>query len=180
MSLTTPSRYDRRTITLHWTTAALILFMRGGAHAIDWFPKGPERVDARSVHIVVGAALVCLTLYRLFWRTTGGTRIAEPLSPLVRIAKGVHYALYALVGATLGLGLFNTWLRGDDLFGLTHIPAFGDYAKPARHAFVENITGWHEFGANAILILAGIHAAAALYHRLVLRDDVLGRMGVRV
>jgi cytochrome b561 len=34
----------------------------------------------------------------------------------------------------------------------------------------------HEFGAKALIALIGLHAAAALFHQFVLRDDVLQRM----
>jgi cytochrome b561 len=34
----------------------------------------------------------------------------------------------------------------------------------------------HETAAVAILVLAGVHAAAALWHHLVRRDDVLRGM----
>jgi cytochrome b561 len=34
----------------------------------------------------------------------------------------------------------------------------------------------HEFGAKALVVLIGLHAGAALFHGLVLRDVVLQRM----
>jgi cytochrome b561 len=36
----------------------------------------------------------------------------------------------------------------------------------------------HEFGAKALLAPVGLHAGAALFHRLVLRDGVLERMSL--
>jgi len=41
-----------------------------------------------------------------------------------------------------------------------------------RHIFVEA----HEYGANALLALIGLHAGPALSYRLILRDGVLHRM----
>ena len=38
------------------------------------------------------------------------------------------------------------------------------------------IHGWHALAANAILIVAGLHAAAALFHHFILRDATLRRM----
>lgn len=178
MSSPAPARYDRRTVLLHWTTAALILFMWCGAHAIDWFPKGPPRIDARSVHIVVGVLLAGLLAYRIGWRLTGGVAIADAPSLLVRLARSVHYLLYALVCATLALGIANAWVRGDNLFNLAHIPAYGSFTAVARHALASQITAFHALAANALLVLAGGHGGMALYHRFVLGDDVLRRMGV--
>lgn len=169
-------RYDRRTIALHWISAALILLMWGGAHAIDWFPRGPLRVDARSVHIVTGCALVAIIAYRLVWRISGGVAIDHSGATLDRLAKAGHWLLYATVIAVLLLGLFNTWVRGDDLFGLAHIPQYGHLDAASRHLLANQIVSWHRLAANGILILASGHALTALYHRLALRDGVLSRM----
>jgi cytochrome b561 len=38
------------------------------------------------------------------------------------------------------------------------------------------IGGWHALAANAILVVAGVHAAAALFHHYILRDPTLRRM----
>ena len=78
--------------------------------------------------------------------------------------------------ATLGLGVFNTWLRGDDLFGLTHIPKFGTYDDVQRHLLANAVVKLHRLAANAILILAGLHACAALVHYCIVKDTVLQRM----
>ncbi len=170
------ARYDTRTILLHWVTAALIVAMWGGAHMIDWFPKGPLRVDARSVHIVTGVGLLALVLYRMLWRLTDGARFDEGNTIATQVAKILHYMLYVIIVATLALGIFNAWVRGDDLFGLGHIPQFGSYAKAPRHELANNIVGWHRLGANLILVLAAVHALAAIGHFVVLKDKVLQRI----
>lgn len=175
MQLPTDS-YDTRTIALHWISAALIVLMWGGAHTIDWFPRGPLRVDARSVHIITGWVLVGIIAYRLVWRNSRGVAFRRSGALLDRLAKAGHALLYALVVAVLLLGLFNTWVRGDDLFGLGHIPQFGTYDPASRHELANRIVNWHRLAANAVLITAGGHAVMALYHRLVLRDGVLARM----
>ncbi|HEY1090070.1 MAG TPA: cytochrome b/b6 domain-containing protein [Burkholderiaceae bacterium] len=41
-----------------------------------------------------------------------------------------------------------------------------------RHDAVE----WHALAANSLLIVAGLHAAAALWHQFVRKDGVLRRM----
>ena len=175
-----PPRYDRTTIMLHWGIAVLIIAQWLGAHAIDWFPKGPYRVDARSVHIVCGGLMVMALLYRIYWRSTRGVRFPKPpgLNPDT-LAKLVHYALYALMAVVLGLGVFNAWLRGDDIFGLFHIPKFGSYEKEVRHLFVNLIVDWHRLASNILLLLAAGHALVALVHNYILKDDVLKRMALK-
>jgi len=168
--------YDRRTIALHWISAVLIICLWVGAHIIDWFPKGPLRVDARATHISMGLILLVLILYRLSWRFSSGVRISNPPGVAWTLAKLMHYSLYGLILATLLLGIANACVRGDNMFGLFKIPAFGDYEKPTRHALSEQIVGWHRLLANAILVLAGAHALSAFVHHFALRERVLGRM----
>ncbi len=74
------TRYDAATIAFHWSTALLVVGQWVGAQVIDWFPRGPLRVDARSMHIIGGAMLAALLLARIVWRTTQGRRL--PLSRL--------------------------------------------------------------------------------------------------
>lgn len=168
--------YDRRTILLHWLTALVVPFMWVGAHAIDWFDKGPPRVDARSVHILVGLLLAILISYRLYWRSTAGARLGYAPSWTGLLARLMHGALYGLIFVIIGLGMLNAWIRGDSLFGLARIPQFGSYDAGARHAFSESVVSYHALGANLLLLLAGCHAAIALFHQFVLKDKMMTRM----
>jgi len=175
-ALVTPQRYDRTTVLLHWGIALLVGTQWLGAHTIDWFPKGPYRVDARSMHIVCGVVLTAALLYRIYWRASAGVKFPRERTPTAFLAVVVHYALYALLATVLGLGLFNAWLRGDMLFGLVQIPPFGSYGAQERHALIERVVDLHGTASNLLLILAGGHALAGLFHHFVLKDTVLGRM----
>jgi len=173
---TSESRYDTTTIALHWWIAGLIVFQWLGAHAIDWFPKGPWRVDARSIHITVGVAVAILLLARIRWRLTKGRRL-PPVNhgPLRLLARTMHFALYCMIAVIVSLGLFTTWIRGDSLFGIASIPHFGSYLPDARHQLANTIAGWHQTAANLVLILAGGHMAAAIGHAVSHRSGALLR-----
>jgi len=167
------AHYDRRTIWLHWLTAGLVLSQWAGANVIDWFPRGPLRVDARSVHITLGLALLAVFAARVAWRATQGRRLpAADHGALHAVAKGTHWAMYALLAVILALGVFNVWVRGDSIFNLFTIPAYAPGDKALR-SFVQD---WHATLANMVLILAGVHAGAALVHRYLWHDGVLARM----
>jgi cytochrome b561 len=172
-----PRTYDRPTIAAHWIVAFGVAFQWVGAQLVDRFAAGPPRIDARSVHIVTGASLLGLVLWRLWWRSRRGVRFDPDPRPLLAAAAQVaHAALYALLVATLCLGVTDAWVRGDSLFGLLHVPKMGGLAPAARHALDKQIVAVHRLSANALLCLAGLHAAAALAHHLWLKDEVLGRM----
>ena len=169
---TTPIRYDRTSILLHWVTAALVVLLWLIAHWIDDFPRGPQRIAARSVHILLGVTLLAVVLLRMAWRVKWGHRL--PLArqgPAGYLAKTVHYALYALLLAVLFLGITNVWVRGDSFFGLFTVPKFSPDPK-----LKESVEGLHETVANVVLIVAGLHALAALAHHYFARDGVLKRM----
>lgn len=172
MSGRTSDAYDSRSVVFHWATALLVVLQWVGAQVIDWFPRGPLRVDARSVHIVVGILLLTIVIMRLVWRLTQAQR-PEPAGPkAVRtVASLVHWLLYALVIAVLLVGVVTEAARGDSFFGLFKIPGF-QADRPLR----SQLESVHELLANSLLIVAGAHAVAALVHGWLWRDRVLGRM----
>ena len=65
-------RYDATTMFSHWATAILVATQWLGVETIDWFPRGPLRVDARPVHVTCSAVLAVLLLARIAWRLTRG------------------------------------------------------------------------------------------------------------
>ncbi|MGH8202890.1 MAG: cytochrome b/b6 domain-containing protein, partial [Steroidobacteraceae bacterium] len=54
--------YDRLSIVLHWLTAGLVVVLWTLGQTIDFFPKGAPKIDARSVHITLGATLALVLL----------------------------------------------------------------------------------------------------------------------
>lgn len=171
------TQYDSRTIWLHWLTAFLVVFQWVGAKTIDWFPRGVLRADMRSIHIVAGSILALLIVTRLAWRLIGA-RVLPPANrmPLQLVTWAIHAALYALVVAIVILGILLACARGDTIFGLFSLAPIAGFDAAYKHS----IHSYHELLANVVLILAGFHAAAALFHRYVLGDAVLARMGLKL
>jgi cytochrome b561 len=166
-------RHDPTTIALHWISAVLVAVLWTIGQTVDVFPNGPLRIDYRSVHIVLGAALGVVLLARLAWRLMRH----ETLPPidhglLLAIARITHWLLYALLIIAVVLGIANVWVRGDVIFNVFQVPAY----DPGNRALMHLIGGWHALAANAVLIVAGVHAAAALFHHYILRDATLRRM----
>lgn len=174
--------YGAVTQTMHWVTVALVILAWLLGEFEDAFPKGPAREASLFVHISTGFAVVGILVLRLFWRLT------DPPPPMERsttlgawlhlAARLVHFVLYALLMAVPIIGIVLQFASGDALpiFGLTNI------ASPwvADLAFEHRMEEIHEVTANALVILAGFHAAAALVHHWVLRDRTLVRMLPRI
>ena len=86
-----------------------------------------------------------------------------------------HYLVLSvslLLIVTVGFGIANVWVRGESIFNLFRIPAY----DPGNRALMHLIGDRHALFANAVLIVAGVHAAAALFHHYILRDATLVRM----
>ena len=170
---TAARRYDGTTMFFHWATAVLVVTQWLGAQTIDWFPRGPLRVDARSVHITFGLVLAAVLVARVVWRFTQGRRL--PLADkgaLNIVAKATHWSLYALLAAMLVLGVGIVWAEGSSIFNLFKVPAY----DPSNRGLGYKLQDLHGTVGWVILALAGVHASAALVHRYFWHDGVLGRM----
>ena len=90
------------------------------------------------------------------------------LDPAARIA---HYGLYVLLVAVPVVGIVLQFARGDalPLFGLAEIPS----PWLEDRAFAHSVKEVHEVLAHALVILASMHAAAALIHHWIFRDRTL-------
>jgi cytochrome b561 len=167
------ARYDSRSIALHWLTAALVVVLWSLGQTIDFFPKGSIRIAARSVHISLGATLALVLAYRIWWRLARGTRLPPAGTGWLDLAVALaHRLLYLLLVSTVVLGLANAWVRGDTLFNLVRIPAL----DPNDRGLRETVEDWHGLSADALVIVAALHAAAGIFHHVVLKDGVLRRM----
>jgi cytochrome b561 len=170
-------RYGAIPQSLRWLAVAFVLvgFLLGQFG--DVFAKGPARDFALLVHMTLGQCVVALLLVRLVWRIVNPVPPLEttPVGRLLEIAaRASHFALYALLLAVPFLGTIVQLKRGSAL------PIFGVWTVaspwPVDRDLARTILGWHGTLADALLILAGVHAAAALVHHWVWRDRTLRRM----
>jgi len=169
-------RFDQISIALHWLTVLLITVQFTSA----WLREAAGHESGLAVailatHRTTGVLTWIVGLARLVWRSYFAYLPPFPgsMPKLQRsMAKANEYGLYALLFAQpitgLGRGLF-----GDKPFELFiwQLPALEP--NPAIHHLLGEA---HEFGAKVLLALIGLHAGAALFHRLVLRDGVMQRM----
>ena len=176
-ALTTPAtavRYDKVTIALHWATAALVLLQFGLAELWDFFPR-PARHDMIVLHMSFGMILTAVILFRILWRQHSGRALPPAGYGLLdRAAKAMHRAFYVLLPAEVALGFVTRWTDNQALsfFGLQIPSPLGHFSRATGH-FADQI---HDYMAWTIIILAAIHAAAALAHHYLFKDDVLRRM----
>ena len=170
-------RFDQISIVLHWFTVLPILVQFSSAwlrESVDH--HGSMAAALLTTHRTSGVLIWIVVLVRLVWRYNFAYLPPFPKEmPKLQqtLAKANEYSLYALLLIQPITGLGRCLFRGApfELF-IWQVPALFEQNDAIRHIFVEA----HELGANALLALIGTHAAAALFHRLVLRDGVLQRM----
>jgi cytochrome b561 len=166
--------YDNVAIALHWMTALLVIANFTLAQTWDWFAK-PVKGLMEDTHMSFGVLLTIVIFARLIWRVMPGHQMSSLEAGWVRISsKATHYLLYLLLLAEAGLGFAFRWGAGRpmEFFGLGIPPLIGEIARPLRRELRE----FHEWIGWAIIVIALLHAAAALYHHYVLKDRVLERM----
>ncbi|WP_213940488.1 cytochrome b [Pseudomonas sp. dw_612] len=177
LNVDSPTRYDRLTMSLHWLTAALVIFMFASAQIWEQLAKGtPLRKGLQSVHISCGILLAVIVIGRLLWRLSRGRRLPPANQGVMNIAaKTAHLALYLLLLLSqIVLGFLFRWAQAEpfNFFGLFDVPMLMTFDKSMKSVF----GGLHENVAWAIILLAGLHAVMALVHHYGLRDGTLRRM----
>ena len=169
--------YGAVAMALHWVVLALVLLSWAFGQFGDELPRGAARAAGLFVHISTGLAIVVLVIARLAWRLVDPPPGGE--ASFVGkwgdwSSRAVHYALYALLVIIPVVGIAVQFARGKAL------PVFGlfEIASPwqADRAFAHDLKEVHETLANGMMILIGLHAAAALVHHFVLGDRTLARM----
>lgn len=161
--------HDAVTRRLHWATALLVTVLWIMGQTTGWLPRGPARVDVWSVHILLGFTLAGVIVARIVWRLRRGALPSSGHGLLDIAAKIVHAVLYVLLVAVVTLGVINVFVHGFPLFNAWTFPG----ADKELRGFINH---WHKLAANAIAIVALLHAVAALVHHYVLKDEVLVRM----
>jgi superoxide oxidase len=170
-------RFDHVSIALHWLTVLLIIIQFASVWAIEAAgDKSALEATLLSLHMTSGVLTWCVVVVRLIWRHYFAH--LPPFPPSMpkfqqTIAKANEYGLYLLLLTQPITGIARVLLRGRpfDLF-FWQVPALFEENDSIRHIVAET----HEFGAKALMVLVGLHAGAALFHYLILRDGVLQRM----
>lgn len=159
---------------LHWSMAGGILFTFLLGLTVDAFPRAYENAVVQA-HMIVGLVLFVMLVLRVASRLMAGAPAPEaggnPL--LEKLAGAGHLGLYGLMLVVPVTGLAVTFLRGRGIeLGLFTIVS----PIEANRALGRSAKEVHELLAFALMGLAGLHAAAAVWHHLVLRDGTMRRM----
>ncbi|HEY0180046.1 MAG TPA: cytochrome b [Dokdonella sp.] len=162
----------------HWTIVLLILVQAVVGLVMVELPKRPSTIPVYSFHKSVGITVLALAVLRLAWRAFDARPLAAPGVPPWQhaAARAGHALLYLLIFAVpLSGWLFDSAssLRPLYWFDLIRIPSLTGGRDDTLKEFAEAA---HEWLFWLLALVAAGHAAAALVHHFVVRDDTLRRM----
>lgn len=173
----TDDRYGSLSISMHWLMLLLLIAVYACIDLRELYPKGSDPREAlKHWHFMLGLAVFVLLGLRLLLRLVAGAIPAIRPPPGVwsqRLAALMHLALYLFMLVMPLLGWLTLSASGKVIpfFGL-ELPALIGPDKPLAHSLEELHTTIGTIG----YYLIGLHAAAALLHHYILRDNTLRRM----
>jgi len=167
-------RYHPVFVVIHWLVALFVIAgLVVGGLVLAEMPNDAAKIEPLTGHMAVGMVIGILMLIRLVMRFTVARpeRASTGNKVLDFLARAVHFLLYvcvlSMVSTGLGLaissGAFEIAFGG----GSGSLPADFDAFPPKQG---------HELFAACIALLVLIHFCAAMYHKFVLKDGLLGRM----
>lgn len=187
--MTESKNYTSVAILLHWILAILLIGMVFYAwhmddlrQALRAHTEGVTLADVQfavNAHKTAGMLVLLLSFVRLGWRFAH----KPPAMPVGMagweklVARSTHIAFYVLM---IGMPLMG-WLAASTTQAPSMMFNNPDLILPRLpvsqdHDFQELVGEIHGKGGWAILILAGLHFAAAIKHQYLGKDGLMRRM----
>jgi cytochrome b561 len=170
---TVVERYSTTAQLLHWTTVLLVVAAYiasvGGSETRIYSSANDF---SRGLHELLGMSVFALTLVRVCWRAMFSPPKSADMPAWMELGATLgHWTIYALLVLVPLTAILGAWLEGHPLTVLA-LGNIQHWLPQSRQLglVLANIHGWL---SNVLIWLAGLHAAAALYHHFWRRDAVL-------
>jgi cytochrome b561 len=167
-------QFTALTRLLHWTMAAMVLTMLGvGLAMVASLANYHVLV---SIHRPLGIAILVLVVVRFVNRQLSpGPPFPETMSPTERrVARASELLMYGLmfVLPLVGWGMLSAARYPVVLYGPLHLPPI----LPHNILLYSVLRKAHTILAYLFILTFLAHFAAILFHTLIVRDGILGRM----
>ena len=172
---TSVKNYNIITRVIHWISAICIiglfavgLWMVDLSYYSEWYRTAPH------YHRSIGILLAIATLFRIVWKHMSASPKPEGKSHEIIAAKLAHGAMYLLLITIFVTGYLISTSdgRGIEVFEWFTVPGAGELF-PNQSDMAGEI---HFYAAWAIVLIAGLHAVAALKHHFIDKDNTLKKM----
>jgi cytochrome b561 len=171
-----PGGYPASSKLFHWLVAISVIIQAPLGIILVYAELGAWQDRLYNFHKSMGVLILILMVLRLLNRALVGAPAPEPtIADWQRtLSSAVHGALYLLLilQALVGYWANSAFGASTPFFGLFEIPAIGS----KNDALSTTLFMWHRWIGIALVILVGMHVAAALQHYFIQRDGVLQRM----
>lgn len=167
--------WNRVTRILHWIIGLLIVGMGLVGLFMTQMDPSMAKLKVYALHKSCGIIVLVLVALRLLWRLAHRAPPPVPQPRWQRIAaQAMHGLLYVLMFAIPLAGwLYNSAANFPlQWFGLVQIPSIWPADPQVKHL----AHALHEYGFWALMALVALHAAAAIKHHFIDKDETLRRM----
>ncbi len=167
-----PDRYGKVAVTIHWLSTFLIIGLIGSGLRADGAEDAIAKAGFLRAHVPLGVAVLLLTLARIGWWVFADTKPTSVPMPVWqdRASRSVHFLLYVVIlgMAASGIGMMILSGAGPIIFGgeAESLPDFWEYLPRTPHGV----------GSRVLVALLVVHSGAALYHHFIQKDGLLRRI----
>lgn len=167
-------KYNNIQVALHWLVALLVVVMlfMGSVVLAKTANTDPAKLGGLRGHMVLGVAVLVLTVLRLVWRRASPqpNHAETGNAVLDKLGVATHYVLNILVLLVAASGI-GTALQA----GLPAIVFGGAGSLPADFAIYTPRLA-HGILTKLLMGLVALHVAGALYHQFILKDGLFRRV----
>ncbi len=170
----TMKQYSKRTAVTHWLIFLLIIAAFFVGHRLDESTDAAQKLSLFPVHFLIGDAILVLVLLRIYFRKKDGEPAPTNANPLLnKVAAVVHYGLNISVIAIIVSGFVTVAQSGVvQAIKASDPNLVPDFSKVDAKEF-------HELFLGIALALVALHIVAAIYHQLVVKDNVMRRIMIK-
>ncbi|HTP61005.1 MAG TPA: cytochrome b/b6 domain-containing protein [Burkholderiales bacterium] len=164
----------------HWVLVLLFAFMffsgKSGSEWMEW-------------HMRAGYAVLALILFRIIWGFAGSSyaRFSSFLAGPSACAECVRHLLARKPSPYAGHNPLGGWMvlvlllallfqAGSGLFANDDLLSEGPLAALVSKATSDQLSMLHTWNFNLLLLLAGLHVVAVLYHAGFMKENLIGAM----
>jgi cytochrome b len=172
--------WDAPVRLFHWLLVAAVVLL---------FVSGKVGGNLMLYHVYAGYAVLALVIFRILWGFVGSTHalfwniLAGP-SRCIAFAKKLfsrdaapsagHNPLGGWMVLVILLALLVQAVTG--LFSNDDIALEGPLSGLVSKELSDRLTGIHRQNSDVLLVLAGLHVAAVLFHWLVKKENLIAAM----
>ncbi len=167
-------QYSKRTSVLHWLIFLLIIVAFFLGHELEESKDAAQKLSLYPVHFIIGNLVLLLTLLRIYFRKIDGEPAPANENPLLNKLASLTHVVLNLTLIALAVSGVVTVASSGLLAALQGnnpalIPDFGQVAA----------MGFHKLFIGVLVLLAVFHAAAAMYHQFIVKDNLMQRIMIK-